>query len=365
MSKNVVIQEGGQGKQLTVDKLKTNLASGGTQLWVPEDTVEQTTKNITENGTYKASDDGYYGYSEVTVNVPGGAGGPPGGAGSSIVGKDGDGDDAIVTVDPETGELEEEKLPNHIHVVTPPYNPRGIYADGETIDVGPDSGFDVRALLADGSPYEAPGYPMGDIPLSELTVEPLTAEYDPSKEQGTGTSEYEGTEVNYNSRTTVTIKGSYEQGGQTVQIQEEYAVTSHSGPIYAFGTRYITDTSNGIGGYLCSPNPFTATMNGNIAIVSSFKYDDKTVYTAGRNAYQDSFNPEVDAPQNTVYPNSTELIDTVDFKAWVICYGEQQQHQAGAAQEINVSWPRPGDGAILSTTFDIRVGPSPSGDDDN
>lgn len=35
MSKNINIQEGGIGKQLTVDKLKTNLVDGGTQLWVP------------------------------------------------------------------------------------------------------------------------------------------------------------------------------------------------------------------------------------------------------------------------------------------------------------------------------------------
>jgi hypothetical protein len=34
MSKNITIQEGGVAKQLTVDKLKTNLVGGGTQLWV-------------------------------------------------------------------------------------------------------------------------------------------------------------------------------------------------------------------------------------------------------------------------------------------------------------------------------------------
>ena len=59
MSKNITIQEGGVAKQLTVDKLKTNLVGSGTCLWVPEDDVQLTTKYITENGTYPASDDNY------------------------------------------------------------------------------------------------------------------------------------------------------------------------------------------------------------------------------------------------------------------------------------------------------------------
>ena len=58
MSKNITIQEDGVGKQLTVDKLKTNLVGGGTCLWVPEDDVALGSKRILKNGTYRASDDG-------------------------------------------------------------------------------------------------------------------------------------------------------------------------------------------------------------------------------------------------------------------------------------------------------------------
>lgn len=50
MSKSIVIQEGGIGKQLTVDKLKTDLVGGGTCLWVPEDSTNLGTKHISEGG---------------------------------------------------------------------------------------------------------------------------------------------------------------------------------------------------------------------------------------------------------------------------------------------------------------------------
>lgn len=74
MSKNIIIQEGGIGKQMTVKKLKTDTVGGGSVLWVPEDEVSLGTKSISANGTYKASDDGKYGFSQVTVNVAGAAG---------------------------------------------------------------------------------------------------------------------------------------------------------------------------------------------------------------------------------------------------------------------------------------------------
>jgi len=74
MSKNIIIKEDGTARSFSnVEKLQTNLIEGGTQNWVPEDEaaayVDLGEKNITENGTYKAADDGHDGYSEVKVNV--------------------------------------------------------------------------------------------------------------------------------------------------------------------------------------------------------------------------------------------------------------------------------------------------------
>ena len=160
MSKNVVIQEGGTGKQLTVNKLKTNLVGGGTCLWVPEDETQLGTKHISENGTYKASDDGYYGYSEVTVSGIG-----------TVTGKDGDGDDAKASVDPDTGEIVITKLPYSISVVTPPTVTE--YSDGVTIDF---SGMVVKGYLKSGDLWTDSSHPNGVIPISELTLPVTTAD---------------------------------------------------------------------------------------------------------------------------------------------------------------------------------------------
>ena len=159
MSKNIIIQEGGIGKQLTVDKLKTNLVGSGTCLWVPEDEVQLGTKTITENGTYKASNDGYYGYEQVVVNVANVG---------TVTGTDGDGDEAVAYTDPTTGELVIDKVPSRIEVVTPPTNPYGIYTNGQTIST---NGMVVKAYLASGSEY-------GTVPLGEITINPTTAVYD-------------------------------------------------------------------------------------------------------------------------------------------------------------------------------------------
>lgn len=101
MSKDITIQKNGVPQRLNADKIKTNVVGGGTCFWVPEDEVILTSKNIYENGEYSAESDSAYGYSVVTVNVAGGDG--------TITGYDEDGDEAMVYVDPVTGELVIEK----------------------------------------------------------------------------------------------------------------------------------------------------------------------------------------------------------------------------------------------------------------
>jgi len=114
LSKNITIAEDGVSRNFTAKKLKTNLQGGGNCTWIPEDEAADycTFKElkVTANGTYKASDkncdgfdkvkveisadvvpqktittngeydamqdDGRVGYAHVTVNVPGGGGGP-------------------------------------------------------------------------------------------------------------------------------------------------------------------------------------------------------------------------------------------------------------------------------------------------
>lgn len=161
MSKNITIQEGGVAKQLTANKLKTNLVSGGICLWVPEDEATLGTKIITENGTYKAIDDGYYGYSEVTVSGIG-----------TATGTGPDGEDHSYSEDGEGG-VTDTVLPASISVVTPPTVTT--YADGATIDF---SGMVVKGYLKSGGIWTNAEHPNGIIPINELTLPVTIADRD-------------------------------------------------------------------------------------------------------------------------------------------------------------------------------------------
>jgi hypothetical protein len=110
-------------------------------MWVPEEEVSLGTKSISANGTYKASDDGKYGFSQVTVNVSGGQGSVnpdgtpnispidpndpdskvnPGGTGTSVVGTDPvTGNDYVIGVD-EDGKLVTTPVPSRIEITESP-----------------------------------------------------------------------------------------------------------------------------------------------------------------------------------------------------------------------------------------------------
>ena len=221
MSKNIIIQEGGIGKQMTVSKLKTDKVGGGTCLWVPEDEVALGTKSISQNGTYKASDDGKYGFSQVTVNVAGGGGSAdnsgqpissggdpdigssfigidptdgepyeytvnsqgevektpvptvtPGGIGSSVIGKDtsgvisgvpgGDGNEYAIGID-HNGNIVATKVPSGIEIGNAP--DKTSYGEGDTIDF---SGIIVILKGGDGAMFSNQTYPNGRLPFNEL-----------------------------------------------------------------------------------------------------------------------------------------------------------------------------------------------------
>lgn len=163
MSKNITIQEGGIGKQLTANKLKTNLVGGGTCLWVPEDETRLGTKYISENGTYRASDEGLYGYSEVTVSGIG-----------TATGTGSDGEDHSYSEDGYGGVID-ALLPSSISVVTPPTVTT--YADGATINF---SGMVVKGYLKSGALWTDSSHPNGIIPISELMFPVTTASKDES-----------------------------------------------------------------------------------------------------------------------------------------------------------------------------------------
>lgn len=333
MSKDITIQEGGIAKQLTANKLRTALVGGGDCLWVPEDEVQVGEKIIDENGTYLAADDGLYGYSQVTVRGVG-----------QVTGKDGAGNDAMAYVDPDTGQIMIDELPSELRVITPPTNPYGVYTDGQLI---------TKDGMVVGGYFETGGE-WGTVPNNEITLDPTNADY--SKTSGIRSSEYSEFGQGpwpqpVNSCIGRTTAGQ-ESGGE---YYPEYITVESPGYI---AIRAINQTSYSV--IWCSSSSGTGRIGtqigtpwpqwNNVYLSNTYTHDGKTVYYGTRTLGYESAGG-LNGMNSTV-----EGSDLDDAKAaWVVVYGTETQ--VANAQTINVSWPRPGDGRVLETTFEILVAP--------
>ena len=361
MSKNITIKEGGTAKQLTVDKLKTNLVSSGTCLWVPEDEVQLTTKTITQNGTYKASDDGYYGYSEVTVSGIG-----------TATGTDEDGDEAIVTTG-EGGELEETKVPSSIEVDTPPTVSGGIYTNGQTIT---KDGMIVKAYLLSGNLYDTEDYPGGVVPNGEITLDPTTAVYDPTTDTGGGESAdiddpayagYHPPIIAYHELITTddhkmnpkvlfrkfanssAFLVPYYVDGITLRPTYLWVSTSQNDAV-SLETHVLEDGQEERVYYDTISLQYSSTTN-----ISSTTF----YYGYGGNLGLGSEEASIPA---YVFGPGVRLDDVYRDVATILIDGTITPIQAGSRQEIGVFWPRPIDGNVLETTFEILVAPPYGGE---
>jgi len=353
MSKNISIQEGGVAKQLSVDKLQTDLVGGGSQLWVPEDEVHLTTKHISENGTYRASDDGYYGYSEVTVNGVGVA-----------RGKDSNGNAAVAYTDPSTGDLVMETVPSSIRVITIPTDKSGVYQDGDTIT---KTGMVVKAYLESGAEYDVTGYPNGVIPNEELAISPMTAVYNPDLDPGDHMEATDESIQNVQPPQPIpygsSVKGRWEEykeipvSGGTIRMLTWEEIT-YSAPCV---TGWFADT-RGTHFLYASASPFTltvttksfdgleehsSTVTRSIDVLSH--YNDRPIYygssTGGK--YTDL---SIDAGAGAKYGDSDDK-----KVAYIMLYGETESVPGGSPQTIKVSWPVPHGGYELETNFEITV----------
>lgn len=340
MSKNITIQEGGTGKSMTVHKLKTTLVAGGTCLWVPEDEVSLGTKHITENGTYTASEDGKYGYSQVTVNVPGGAGSAdssgkptgttqPGGAGSAVMGNGEDGNEQVVGVD-ENGDLVNTLIPSAIELVTNPT--KTIYSDGDTVDL---TGAIAIAKLADGTTWTDETHPNGQIQASELVANPSTinaSEIESKNWSGDGiravlaTSNGEALHRYSGSRPIATEAWRCDVAPYIALYRENATImlTTYGDSIYVAGysgrIRILSTTS----GDNLMGSSFDFNTNNN------FKYLTlKVVAHEGTGI-----------PESTSDPNGTSTEDLT---------------QDVSAQDISVGWARPADNKMLTTVLQVSV----------
>ena len=392
MNKNISLKEGNQARNFTPEKLKTALQGGGFCLWVPKDgtrlktisirkpgtyqawvedvygyskatvsgllkesEIKTISKEITENSTYRAEDEGFYGYDVVSVNVPGGGGtAPPSYApGSSVVGTYPDDDEPVtVSVDDE-GNLIKAGLADHILLDTPP--DKLTYHDGERITL---AGAVVRGYLKNGVPYKNASYQDSILPLYQYIdtggdeipggiVFPV-----PLYAKKTDEDDRIDTEIDiapypnpfkYGSSSQITI-------GTLRSVASKNCVCT--------GARLLDGNNERFVIVLASETPFTYNYYVGNTLISqdnpclSVNISEKVAYyitSNGTSTYDESISP--------VYHDldSLEDINRIDAEkvAWALIYGTK----SGGKQIITLTWPREGDRKHLTTTYEIQVTP--------
>ena len=360
MSKNIIIQEGGTAKQMTVNKLKTDKVGGGTCLWVPEDEVSLGTKSISQNGTYKASDDGKYGFSQVTVNVSGGQGSVnpdgtpnvnpvdpnnpdskvnPGGPGTSVVGTDPvTGNDYIIGVD-DDGQLVTTPVPSVIEITENPT--KTDYNDGDTVD---PSGLVAVLKNNDGTIFTNEDYPDGTIPISELLLPTTNVDVDEATESGMS-SELETNipkPIHVIAPGTPVIRQGEEPNATYLYYKVPGIAYGSMNTVRDFRLMLISTTESGdYFLYSLDSNGDELRNGGNIYAGLVKTYDEKDAFA-------------VDS--GTITTIGTVLVGTYPVmpdanSVWTALYGQA----SGGKQTLPVQWKSPYDGRTLETNVEVTV----------
>lgn len=355
MSKDIIIQEGGQGRTISsVEKLKTALVGGGTCTWVPEDETLLETKHITENGTYYPEG---YGFSHVTVNV----------SQSYVSGTGEDGNDYVVSVDEETGKLVETLVPSRIEITTLPTTLD--YEDGDTIDF---AGLVVKAYDGNGNLFTDGGYTGGVVPNSELQFPSTIATAGGGSSAGksaTSDSEYISEQAKalmpfpYIEPENLFFGGTYLSGpsDEDPHAVKNLVLADQSESAFCFGISSKLADPRLYTYYICSKSRFSCTVWSHNQYGS---YRTDVVGSEFHNGTDTFYFWQLVGTFNDVDPGSvksvveTEQIPSLTSDiAYTILYGNRG---AETVQEVPVNWPRYNDGKILSDTFEINVSPASS-----
>lgn len=308
MSANTSISEGGKGYPFgPVKCLMVEGDNGEFYPWYPESDRVLDSLSVTQNGIYRASDRGVYGWDRVSVNVA---------QTDRVTGRDPDtGDEKTVTADPETGELVETVVPVEIRVITPPTKTE--YQDGEAIDI---SGMVVKA-------YGANWDEMQIVPLNEIRISPSTA-----SASGEKTQELDGKTVSY-----------AEQRGLTttwwVTPVSIRTFTSNGKAVEIGGFKYLFSTFSS---YLYTLTPLDPQYE---PTYGEANYRSSTVIADGQTIYYSS-EPIIESLPHTDIGDINEVANIL-FNV--------NSRSVGSEMQVSVQWNRPGDGAVLETSFDISV----------
>ena len=334
MSANTSIKEGGTPFPFgPVKALLVEGSDGKYYPWVPESERQLGYKSIDKNGIYRASDDGVYGWSKVSVSVS---------QATSVTGRDPDtGDEVVVRPDPDTGVLEKETVPSSIEVISPPTVPSNIYVDGQSIVPGD---MVVKAYLASGEEY-------GTVPNVEITLNPNRAVFDETQDHiGTGEATLNGVTIPFALADRLT---KWESSEQLAYL--EYHPTVDAVALIKNGgwTMYSVGASVPYTKYKISPPPGETSGNERLNPITNSPYYSRQLGYASA------------VTRDTIPDASSATSGLSDAQiAEVIFEGARTINPPGSPMTITVSWPRSGDGAILETTFDILVGPHGGGGED-
>ena len=343
MSTNISISEGGKGYLIgPVKALMVEGDNGEFYLWYPEADRALDSLSVTQNGVYRAKDEGVYGWNRVSVNVT---------QADRVTGRDPDtGEEKTVTADPETGELVETVVPVEIRVTTPPTKIE--YIRGETINY---TGIVVHA-------YSANGEDMGEVPFNELVFPVMTADMSLPHTQGSASSDLDTSPVSK----PIPFTG----GGFTVEQEDNFWLTSSRFTAtggktvrcfavdYGYGalTLFIAAAAGGALGVLRSlstrkdqtlppreENKFFDSM-------SVYTYNGKTVYYWLNSTYWLAIKDSITAISLPIVTVSQNDIHWEEI-AWTLIYGDVD----AGGYAVPVQWPRTGDGAVLETSFNIQI----------
>lgn len=356
MSKNITIQEGGVGKQFTADKLKTDLTAGGDTKWVPEDNYNLTAKQITEDGTYVAASEGYYGYSEVTASGFG-----------RVSGKGQDGNEHMITTD-SIGNLVDTILPSYIEVVVPPTVTT--YQDGATISF---SGMTVKAYDGEGNIWTGGGsYPDGDVTASVMTpVTTADASQIENAVWGAPEGTYEVGNVSISGPLVAKQVGPVSKDGVHVNFQSAsrnaWARGTRDGQSIVWcninsGNNYAILVARNSDGQIlqASDESFSFGMNsigdweGRNEIDGISPQSPSTYTYNGKKVYYGFGNNVGGGTLDEWLVGSTPALDSANAAqiAWYLVYGDAMS-MIGGGQKIPVEWTRP-DGVVLESYFWIH-----------
>ena len=400
MPKNVKILENTAEKILPeVGKIQTQLTNGSKCYWVPEDEIPLGTLTVTQDGVYKASEDPngpYYGYSQVTASGIGSVemgnltelvatengvykasheeGGPFVGyskviinvpqdgsyhRSSGTVGKDDDGDDAIATVDPETGEIKIDKLENglpvRIEVIIPP--DITTYNDGDTIIF---DGLVVTAYCENDVPFDTSTTPNGVIPIEQLEF-PVTVANVNDVSESTASSPLIPEPFEFGSKGLIVAKHKENpELEEWITYNADALTLAWPVSMTTAGVAASAEPGQSYTEHVSYPDGTSRDDSGPLRL--SYTYDNKTVYYTGW--WTTGWGYYIYAV-DSVSPDGTDLYNRNDprFIAWTMIYGTITP----GGQTIPVCWKAPGSAGNLETYFYINVlplPPSPSGTND-